>query len=57
VGAAIRFKVPDGATDLRLLGRLRGRTLAPGSYSVALQLIDSAGRRSKLVTRRFTIVK
>jgi hypothetical protein len=57
VGASIRFGVPGGSTDVRLLGRLRGRRLAPGNYVVALQLVDSAGRRSKLVKRRFVIVK
>ena len=38
-------------------GRIAGRTLAPGSYRLALTATDPAGNRSKQVATNFKIVR
>jgi hypothetical protein len=56
LGSVLRLRARGGSTELRLLGRLRGRPLARGEYRATLQVVDGEGHRSKLVSRRFQIV-
>lgn len=46
-----------GTTRLRFRGRLRGRTLRPGSYRLVARATDAAGNRSTPVRPTFRIVR
>jgi hypothetical protein len=45
-----------GARSLAFSGRVKGRTLRPGSYRVIVRATDAAGNRSAARTVRFKVV-
>jgi hypothetical protein len=57
VRGVVKHRVRSGRTALRLLGRVRSKALRRGRYAAIVQLVGRNGRRSKTVTRRFTIVR
>lgn len=48
---------PGGASRVRFEGRIGKTKLAPGSYRIALVATDPAGNRSKVVQKRFKVVR
>lgn len=48
---------PAGPTELRFRGRLRGRTLRPGSYRLVATATDAAGNRTTPLRPTFRIVR
>lgn len=49
--------VTAGTNLFRIQGRLRGRTLSPGTYRLSVTARDAAGNVSKVKTATFTIVR
>ena len=46
-----------GRNSVRFSGRIKGRTLKPGSYRLRVTATDAAGNRSAARTVRFKVVR
>jgi len=46
-----------GSRSLAFTGRVKGRTLKPGSYRLLVRATDAAGNRSAARTVRFKVVR
>jgi hypothetical protein len=57
VPGLIRLQARRGANNVRLSGRLAGRTLRPARYRLAIGATDPAGNRARSRTLAFRIVR
>jgi predicted phage tail protein len=55
--ARLTRRAKAGARSLAFTGRMKGRTLKPGSYRMRVRATDAAGNRSAARTVPFRIVK
>jgi hypothetical protein len=57
VNGSFRFAGKAGLNTFRFMGRVAGKSLKPGSYRLTAIATDTAGNKSKTLTKSFTIKK